>query len=85
MRGDGQVERNIPGGWRESEQAQINAMGKRQSEPEMVGVAYGVPRELDRDYDTRLIRLRQLGNAVVPQIPEIIGRAIISYSGEGVV
>lgn len=39
------------------------------SEPSVVRVAHGVPRRVDR--------LRALGNAVVPQIPEIIGRAIM--------
>jgi hypothetical protein len=34
-------------------------------------VAHGVPARVDR--------LQALGNAVVPQIPEIIGRAIMSY------
>lgn len=34
------------------------------------GIAYGVPRRVDR--------LRSLGNAVVPQIPELIGRAILA-------
>ena len=35
-------------------------------------VADGVPKRVDR--------LRQLGNAVVPQIPELIGRAIMSWN-----
>jgi DNA (cytosine-5)-methyltransferase 1 len=40
------------------------------SEPRVVRVAHGVPSRVDR--------LRALGNAVVPQIPEIIGRAILA-------
>ena len=38
-------------------------------EPTMGRVANGVPNRVDR--------LKALGNAVVPQIPEIIGRAIM--------
>ena len=43
-------------------------------EPGMGRVAYGVPRRMDR--------LKGLGNAVLPQIPEIIGRAILKIAEE---
>ena len=43
-----------------------------QSEPDVGRVANGIPSRVDR--------LRSLGNAVVPQIPELIGRAIIEAS-----
>jgi DNA (cytosine-5)-methyltransferase 1 len=42
------------------------------AEPDVGRVAHGVPARVDR--------LRSLGNAVVPQIPEIIGRAIMMHA-----
>lgn len=42
-----------------------------ESEPRVGRVAHGIPARVDR--------LRALGNSLVPQIPELIGRAIMSY------
>jgi DNA (cytosine-5)-methyltransferase 1 len=46
-----------------------NTQGRWATEPDVGRVAHGVPNRVDR--------LAALGNAVVPQIPELIGRAIL--------
>jgi DNA (cytosine-5)-methyltransferase 1 len=51
----------------------ISQPGWWEAEPDVGRVAHGVPRRVDR--------LRCLGNAVVPQIVEIIGRAIVEFDG----
>ena len=43
------------------------------------GVSDGVSRGMDRG---RKQRIKQLGNAVVPQIPKLIGRAIMEFENE---
>jgi DNA (cytosine-5)-methyltransferase 1 len=59
-------------GWNASREwaAAIVSCGWWGSEPDVGRVAHGVPKRVDR--------LRALGNAVVPQIPEMIGRAILA-------
>ncbi len=47
-----------------------------QAEPELRRVDDGLPKELDKD---RKERIKMLGNSVVPQIPEIIGKLILEW------
>jgi DNA (cytosine-5)-methyltransferase 1 len=58
----------------QSQQSSIKCSSWWSVEPNVGRVANGVPARVDR--------LRSLGNAVVPQIPEMIGRAIISFEGQ---
>lgn len=61
------------GAWGDEEQEiPETARGWWQVEPGVGRVAHGVPNRVDR--------LRCLGNAVVPQVVEVIGRAIVSVA-----
>jgi DNA (cytosine-5)-methyltransferase 1 len=53
-----------------AEQFAAECSGWWESEPDVGRVAHGVPSRMDR--------LRCLGNAVVPQVVEVIGRAILA-------
>jgi DNA (cytosine-5)-methyltransferase 1 len=64
----------VPGETELGDQGQDAAVeGWWGAEPDVGRVAHGVPARVDR--------LTGLGNAVVPQIPEIIGRAIMRAEG----
>jgi DNA (cytosine-5)-methyltransferase 1 len=67
--GAGLAEREGAGG--ERPYAAAGGAGWWAAEPDVGRVAAGVPARVDR--------LRALGNAVVPQIPEILGRAILAF------
>jgi DNA (cytosine-5)-methyltransferase 1 len=54
-----------------AEQLAAERSGWWESEPDVGRVAHGVPSRVDR--------LRCLGNAVVPQVVEVIGRAIVEH------
>ncbi len=56
-------------GGEQNKRRRISYCGRWIPEPSVGRVAHGVPRRVDR--------LKSLGNAVVPQIPEIIGMAIL--------
>jgi len=60
--------------WLESRRVSA-ASGWWAVEPDVGRVAHGVPKRVDR--------LRALGNSVVPQIPELIGRAIMAAERTG--
>ena len=70
---DGHVARSSglrSGAWGDEEQdVSAAAAGWWESEPDVGRVAHGIPSRVDR--------LRCLGNAVVPQVVEVIGRAIV--------
>jgi DNA (cytosine-5)-methyltransferase 1 len=64
-----EVARESLGSWLAAHGSGDGVNGWWESEPDVGRVAYGVPSRMDR--------LRCLGNAVVPQIVEVIGRAIL--------
>ena len=53
----------------------IESAGPWKPEPQLGRVAHGIPNRVDR--------LRALGNAVVPQVAEVIGRVIVGLDGGG--
>lgn len=53
--------------------------GQWEVEPDLRRSAYGVSTRLDGRLNSWGDRLKQCGNAVVPQIPEMFGRAILDF------
>ena len=76
VRGDGQRPNHrgeVYGGDNLRRGAPIHAIGEWwQTEPDVGRVAHGIPSRVDR--------LRGLGNAVVPQVAETIGRLVVAHN-----
>ena len=68
MQGKRSLGRDAPGGRWEPKQISWNGMGEKKATPRVVGKFDGIPNGLDR--------IRSLGNAIVPQVAEVIFRAI---------
>lgn len=49
---------------------------------ELCGIPDGVSRKLDTPESVRKQRIKQLGNSIVPQISEIIGKAILEWEAK---
>jgi DNA (cytosine-5)-methyltransferase 1 len=77
QQGQGQLEQPVSATPTSNRQASIlgavRVSREWSAEPDVGRVANGVPQRVDR--------LKGLGNAVVPQIPELIGRAIMEAEG----
>lgn len=71
------TKRNWESDWRAEASAHFGNWWADQSD--MGRAIYGFSRELDKN---RKCRVKALGNAVVPAIPEIIGRAIMEVENE---
>ena len=63
------------------EQTAASSNGWTETRALVCGVDDGLSRRLHTPESERQQRLKQLGNSVIPQIPEMIGRAIMQYEG----
>jgi len=68
----GRIAAQVPPAWQQSTEPEIERPCQWEAEPGVGRVVDGIPRRVDR--------LKALGNAVVPQIVEQIGRAIMRAS-----
>ena len=74
LQGQRQVARIAARSWWKPEQISWDEMGEMQATPDFLGNVDGLSNRMDR--------CRGLGNAVVPQIPELIGKAIMEQENE---